>query len=57
MLNVMTSTDDLQLPSLRFHPLKGNLKNHYAITVQANWRLTFKFENKDVYVLDYVDYH
>ena len=57
ILNSMTSTDDLKLPSLRFHQLQGDKKNLYSITVQANWRLTFEFENENVYILDYTDYH
>jgi proteic killer suppression protein len=39
------------------HPLKGNLKDHYAVKVNGNWRLTFKFENGHAYVVDYQDYH
>jgi len=57
ILNAMTSLDDLKAPSYRLHPLKGNLKGMWSVTVQANWRLTFKFEDKDVYILDYQDYH
>ena len=57
MLDAMTSTEDLKLPSLRFHQLQGNKKNLYSITVQANWRLTFEFHNENVYILDYTDYH
>lgn len=57
MLDAMTTTDDLKLPSLRFHQLQGDKQNLYSITVQANWRLTFEFENENVYILDYTDYH
>lgn len=57
ILNTMTTTDDLKLPSLRFHQLQGDKMNLYSITVQANWRLTFEFENENVYILDYTDYH
>lgn len=57
MLNAMTTTDDLKLPSLRFHQLQGDKQHLYSITVQANWRLTFEFDNENVYVLDYTDYH
>lgn len=57
ILNAMTSTDDLKLPSLRFHQLQGDKKNLYSITVQANWRLTFEFDNENVHILDYTDYH
>ena len=57
MLDAMTTTDDLKLPSLRFHQLQGDKQNLYSITVQANWRLTFEFDNENVYILDYTDYH
>ena len=57
ILNSMTTTDELGTPSLRFHQLKGDKQNLYSITVQANWRLTFEFTDKDVYILDYTDYH
>lgn len=57
ILNAMSTTEDLKLPSLAFHKLKGDMKNLYAITVQANWRLTFEFDNENVYILDYTDYH
>lgn len=59
ILNTMTSTDDLSSRALRFHKLQGNMKDMYSITVQANWRITFKFDEKTkkVYVVDYQDYH
>ena len=48
---------DVDLPGLRFHPLKGELKAHYAVTVSGNWRVTFRFEDGDVVDVDYLDYH
>jgi proteic killer suppression protein len=56
-LDAMTALDDLKAPSYRLHPLKGTKKGLWSITVQANWRLTFEFENENVYILDYQDYH
>lgn len=56
-LNAMTQIEDLSAPSFRLHKLKGDKKEFWSITVQANWRITFKFENGDVYVVDYLDYH
>ena len=59
-LDSMESLDALQhAPSYRLHPLKGDMKGLWAITVQANWRVTFKFDTKnaDVYIVDYLDYH
>jgi toxin HigB-1 len=57
MLDHAEDVKDMRSPALRLHALKGNLKGHFAVTVQANWRLTFRFENGDAYVVDYQDYH
>ena len=48
---------DVDLPGLRLHQLKGELTGHYAITVSGNWRVTFRFEDGDVVDVDYLDYH
>ena len=48
---------DIDLPGLRLHQLKGELKDHYAVTVSGSWRVTFRFEDGDVFDVDYVDYH
>jgi len=39
------------------HPLKGNRKGIRAVTVRANWRVTFRFEGGDAYDVDLEDYH
>jgi proteic killer suppression protein len=57
VLNVATGPEDLQRPSWRTHRLQGDRKGFYAIWVQANWRLTFRFIDTDVELLDYLDYH
>lgn len=54
-LNVLRSLEALKIYDV--HPLKGNLKGQWAVTVQANWRITFKFDGQDVYIVDYKDYH
>jgi proteic killer suppression protein len=51
------SPSDLSAPSWKLHPLKGNLQGHWALTVNGNWRLTFRFVGEDVELLDYQDYH
>ena len=49
----------LEQPFYKLHPLHGDLKRQWAVTVQANWRITFEFDDKtsDVYIVDYKDYH
>lgn len=58
-LDSLSDISDLALPAYRLHPLKGDLKGQWAVTVQANWRITFKYDQitKDVYIVDYQDYH
>ena len=48
---------DMDLPGLRLHPLKGELKGYWAATVRANWRVIFRFVDGDALDVDYVDYH
>jgi proteic killer suppression protein len=48
---------DMDLPGLRLHALKGVLKRHYAVSVSGNWRVTFRFEDGHAVDVDYADYH
>lgn len=41
----------------RLHQLSGELADHWAVTVNVNWRLTFKFVGEDAEIVDYQDYH
>jgi toxin HigB-1 len=56
-LDAASSPADLARPSWRTHMLQGNRLGYYAMTVQANWRVTFRFVGQDVELLNYVDYH
>ena len=57
LLDVAQSPDDLAIPSFRTHPLKGDLAGHWSIWVNGNWRITFRFDETDVELVDYQDYH
>jgi toxin HigB-1 len=48
---------DMDFPGLRLHPLTGDLKGFWSVTVSANWRITFRFDGADVMDVDLVDYH
>jgi proteic killer suppression protein len=56
-LDVAKVPSDLDLPGYRLHPLKGDLKGFWAVTVQANWRVIFRFADGQAFDVDYVDYH
>lgn len=48
---------DMNAPGWRLHQLTGNLADHWSVTVNGNWRLTFKFEGENAVLVDYQDYH
>lgn len=56
-LDASTTIGDMDLPAFRLHPLKGELKGFWAVTVRANWRVIFRFVEGDAQDVDYVDYH
>jgi len=56
-LDAAATAADMDLPSFRLHPLKGELKGFWAVTVRANWRVIFRMAEGDALDLDYVDYH
>jgi len=49
--------EDLSAPSWALHPLEGDLRGHWSLTVNGNWRLVFAFEGENVELVDYLDYH
>ena len=57
LLDAAAKVDDMKYPGSGFHELRGNLSGFYAVTVTGNWRITFRFENGDAYLLNYLDYH
>jgi proteic killer suppression protein len=57
VLNRARRPADMNLPGFRLHRLKGNLKLFWSVTVRANWRVIFRFEEGDVYDVDLIDYH
>ena len=46
---------DMDIPSLRLHDLRGKRKGEWAVTVQANWRVTFRFINGHAEDVNYED--
>lgn len=57
LLNAATKPGDLALPGLKLHPLKGDRKGTWGVSVSGNWRITFKFVDKDADEVGYEDYH
>jgi proteic killer suppression protein len=56
-LDASASPMDMNLPGLGFHQLSGSSKGRYAVSVSANWRITFAWEQEDAVHVDFEDYH
>lgn len=56
-LNASCEPRDMNLPGLRLHTLQGDLSGFCAVDVSGNWRIIFRFEGKNVFDVDLIDYH
>lgn len=56
-LDASANPDDMNLPGFKLHPLKGELRDHWSVWVNGNWRVTFRFVGPDAELVDYQDYH
>ena len=56
-LDTAERIEDLDLATFRLHRLQGRLKDFWAVTVRANWRVVLRFDDGDAFDIDYLDYH
>jgi proteic killer suppression protein len=56
-LDQAEESDDMELPGLFMHPLKGDRKDIWSVRVSGNWRITYRFTGRDVEIINYEDYH
>ena len=56
-LNSAECAEDMNQPTFRLHPLKGDRKGRWAVTVRANWRVTFRLAQGHAHDVDLEDYH
>ena len=49
--------EDMNRPSFRLHKLTGKLKDYWAVTVRANWRIVFQFKDGNAHGVNFIDYH
>ena len=63
LLFTLETANDLdqmsRFPGWRLHPLKGDLKEFWSLTVTGNWRLIFRYnrEANSASDIDLIDYH
>ena len=56
-LDTATQVNDMDIPGFGLHPLKGDQKGRWAVSVSGNWRVTFELRDGNAYSIDYEDYH
>jgi toxin HigB-1 len=56
-LNRAARPGDMNLPGFRLHPLKGDFAGFWSVTISANWRIIFRFEDGNATDVDMIDYH
>ena len=56
-LDSATEANDMNIAGFYFHTLTGDKKGLYSVRITGNWRITFKFENGDAYIVNLEDYH
>ncbi len=56
-LHAAQTIEGLDLPTFRLHHLKGDMKGLFSVTVRANWRIVFRFEDENAFDVDFIDYH
>jgi proteic killer suppression protein len=56
-LDTAETIEDMDIPGFKLHPLKGNRKGLWSISVSGNWRITFDFKDGNAYIVNYEDYH
>lgn len=57
LLDDASTAEQLNIPGYYIHPLKGDRKGEWAMTVSGNWRITFRFEGEDAVDVNLEDYH
>jgi proteic killer suppression protein len=56
-LNQAALPEQMDVPGWKLHSLGGDLKGHWSVWVNGNWRITFTFDGQDAVLVDYQDYH
>ncbi len=55
--NQAQTIEDMNMTSFHLHPLKGDMKGLWSVTVRANWRVVFSFASGDAADVERIDYH
>jgi proteic killer suppression protein len=56
-LDEAQTIEDMRMTSFHLHPLKGDRKGFWSVTVRANWRIVFRFADGEADAVELIDYH
>ncbi len=57
VLNRASGPSDMDVPGFRLHPLKGDRKGFYGVTVRADWRVIVRFAEGHACDVELIDCH
>lgn len=57
ILDVAREQNGVDLPGYQLHALKGDRLGFWAVSVNANWRIVFRFDGVNVCDVELLDYH
>lgn len=56
-LDAISSVDDIQQMGQGVHRLSGDLADFWSIKITPNYRIIFRYENGEIFDVDFIDYH
>ena len=57
VLDNADTPEKMDLPGFRLHPMTGDLRGFWSVTVRANWRIIWRYDGADAVDVELIDYH
>jgi toxin HigB-1 len=57
VLDHADAPEKMDLPNFRLHPMTGDLRGFWSVTVRANWRIIWRYDGADAVDVELIDYH
>ena len=57
LLDTAQTLADIDVHSMHLHSLTGDKKGLWSVSVRANWRIIFRFENGKAFNVELIDYY
>ena len=54
---IVQPPEKMDLPGFRLHPMTGDLRGFWSVTVRANWRIIWRYDGADAVDVELIDYH